>query len=235
MLLTLQKNKPYKLLKKMLFFGAALILTSCGTNKFLTSEVSANEISNLNYFESLSYIQYIEKGNKATLSDSLSKTTSFKLDSILVKNKSKIKLSDKIIIENDTLKAQIETEIIYLAQLITKQRKLDGILLTPAIDSVLENNNQRFAMLNVATGFGRKKSNYRGQVAKGVAVGILTLGMAIPAPIKSNLTLHSFIFDAQENNIAFYKRSLPIEKEPTDAEAIEKQLILMFNGYFYEK
>ena len=235
MLFTLQKNKPFKLLKKILFFGAALIFSSCGTNKFLTSEVSSNEISNLSYFESLSYIQYIEKGNKSKLSDSLSRITTFKLDSILVKNKSKINVSDKIIIDNDTLKAQIETEIAYLAQLITKQRKLDEIMLTPAIDSVLESNNQRFALLNVATGFGRKKGNYGGQVAKGVAVGILTLGMAIPTPIKSNLTLHSFIFDAQENKIAFYKKSLPIEKEPTDAEAIEKQLILMFNGYFYEK
>ena len=231
---TIQKNTSFKLLKTILFFSTALIFTSCGSNKFLTSEVSSNEILNLNYFESLSYIHYIEKGNKTKISDSLSKITTFKLDSILIKNSSKINLSEKITIKNDTLKARIETEISYLQQLISKQRKLDGILLTPTIDSILENSNKRFALLNVATGFGRKKGNYGGQVAKGVAVGILTLGMAIPTPIKSNFTLHTFIFDAQKNNIAFYKKSLPVEKEPTDAKTIEKQLILMFKDYFYK-
>lgn len=90
----------------------------------------------------------------------------------------------------------------------------------------MKNSNQRFALATVATGFGRRKGNYGGQVAKGAAVGILTLGMAVPTPIKSNLTLYAFIFDVQKNEIAYYKKSLPVEKEPTDENAIEKQLMV---------
>lgn len=222
-------------MKQLLILASALILTSCGANQFLTSSVSANEISDMKYFEPLSYIQYIEKGNKSKFSDSLSVITQSKLDSLLTKNKSKLRLTNKIAIENDTLKVKVEKEIGYLAQLITQKGKLEGIPLTPAIDSILESNNQRFAMATAATGFGRRKGNYGGQVAKGIAVGILTLGMVVPTPVKSNLSLHVFIFDAEKNEVAFYKRSFPVEKEPTDTDILEKQLILLFNGYFYEK
>lgn len=223
-------------MKRLLLISvSALLLTSCGANKFLTSSTTANEVRNIGYFEPLSYVQYIEKGNKAVLSDSLSSITQTKLDSILSHSKSTLRLTEKLPFDNDTIKARVENELGYLSQLITQRRKLDGIPITPAIDSILKNNNQRFALATVATGFGRRKGNYGGQVAKGVAVGILTLGMVVPTPIKSNLTLHAFIFDSEKNEIAFYKRSIPLEKEPTDPEVINKQLIRLFEGYFYEK
>lgn len=219
----------------LLILTSALILTSCGANKFLTSSVTANQISDLSYFEPLSYIHRIEKGNKSKFSDSLSVITQSTLDSLLNKNKVKFRLTDKITIEDDTLKMKIENEIGYLAQIIIQRRSLEGIPLTPTIDSILESKRQRFALATVATGFGRRKGNYGGQVAKGIAVGILTLGMVVPTPIKSNLTLHGFIFDSEKNEIAFYKKTMPVEKEPTDPEIIEKQLISLFNGYFYGK
>lgn len=222
-------------MKHLLVLALALTLSSCGTNKFLTSSVTANEIPELNYFESFSYIQYIEKGNKAQLSDSLSFVAQSRLDSLLSKNQPKLRLTNKITIDDAALRAKIENEIGSLAQLITQKRKLDGIPLTPIIDSLMKENNQRFALAVVATGFGRRKGNYGGQVAKGIAVGVLTLGMVVPAPIKSNLTLHSFIFDSEKNEVAFHKRSFPVEKEPTDPDVLEKQLISLFNGYFYEK
>ncbi|OBX25897.1 hypothetical protein LX77_01612 [Gelidibacter algens] len=223
-------------MKKLLIFASALILTSCGTNKFLTNSVTASEISKLGYFEPSAYIQYIEKGNKPTFSDSLSGITRAKLDSLITENKSSLPLTKKIVIENNALKTRVENEMGYLAQLIGQQRNLKDIPLTPAIDSLMETNNQRFALSTVATGFGRRKGNYGGQVAKGLAVGILTLGMVVPSPIKSNLTLHAFIFDSEKNEIVFYKKLMPNkEKEPTDPEFIERQLTLLFNGYFYDK
>lgn len=45
-----------------------LALASCGTNKYLTSSAKSNEIENISYFTPLTYIQYIEKGNKTVLS-----------------------------------------------------------------------------------------------------------------------------------------------------------------------
>ena len=223
-------------MKTIYILVLALILSSCGANKFLTSSVTSAEIKDVDYFEPFAYIQLIEKGNKPKFSDSLSTITIRNLDSIIDAKDDKLRLSNKILIENDTLKARVENELAYLTQLIFQTRQLDGIELTPAIDSILEHNNQRFAMATIATGFGRKKGNLGGQVAKGIAVGILTLGMAVPTPVKSNLTLYTYIFDSEKNEVAFYRRLIPDkEKEPTDPTYIERQLLATFNGYFYEK
>lgn len=213
-----------------------LFLTSCGANKFLSSPTTPpNEISDLSYFEPLSYIQYIEKGNKVALSDSLSKITFTKLDSILSHNKSTYGLNSKIVINDHVVKSLFENELGYLSETIGLRRNLKNIPLTPTIDSILKSQNQRFALAIVATGFGRKKGNYGGQVAKGAAIGLLTLGMYVPTPIKSNLTLHAFIFDSEKNEIVFYNRSMPVEKDPTNSEFIKNQLISLFNGYFLGK
>jgi hypothetical protein len=222
-------------MRLLLIIAAGLILTSCATNKHLTSSTNAVEIQNLNYFTPLSYIQYIEKGNKALLSDSLSGLTSYKLDSLLQEKKEAFRLSEEIRFSNDTVKQKFERELAYLVRVINQRKKLNGIPLTPTIASVVKNSNQRFALATVATGFGRRKGNYRGQVAKGAAIGILTLGMAIPTPVKSNITLYAFIFDGEKNEIAYYKRSMPVEKEPTDGKVIDKQLKGILQGYLNEK
>jgi hypothetical protein len=222
-------------MKLLLILSAALLLTSCSTNKNLNSSASSNEITNMGYFEPLSYIQYIEKGNKATLSDSLSSVSRSKLDSILFVNKPTFRLSNKIVIDNDTVKARVENEVGYLARLLAQRKKSANVPLTKTIDSIMESNQQRFALMTVTTGFGRRKGNYRGQVAKGAAIGLLTLGMAIPTPIKSNLTIYAFIFDSEKNEVAYYKRSMPVEKEPTDPKILQKQLFNVFNGYLYKK
>ena len=223
-------------MRNLLILASILTLTSCVTNKYLTSSTTtSNEINMVDYFQPLSYIQYIEKGNKSSLNDSLSQITCNNLSSVLNKNKVTLRLNEEIIVDNDTLKKKIENELGYLVRLISQRKKLNGIPLTPTINYILKNNKQRFALATVATGFGRRKGNYGGQVAKGAAIGILTLGMAIPTPIKSNLTLYAFIFDSQKNEITYYKKLLPVEKEPTDEQVLEKQLIKLFSGYFYDK
>jgi hypothetical protein len=223
-------------MRLLIILAGILTLTSCAANKYLSSSTTkSTEIKHIAYFHPLSYIQYIEKGNKAALSDSLSGITSENLSLVLDKNKPALRLDKEISILNDTVKGKMEDELAYLARLIFVRKKLSGIPIPHTIDSILKNNNQRFALATVATGFGRKKGNYRGQVAKGAAIGILTLGMAVPTPVKSNLTLHAFIFDAAKDEIAYYKKSMPVEKEPTDEQVIEKQLIKLFEGYFYGK
>ena len=221
-------------MKQCLIIALAFLATSCGTTKFLRSEVLASEMVELSYLEPFTYIQLIEKKNEATFSDSLSLVTKTILESAIENNSSKLKLNQKLELANDSLKTKVENEISNMAQRIIQTKTLDGITLTPVIDSLLESKNQRFLFATVATGFGRKKGNFGGQVAKGIGVGILTLGLYTPVPIKSNLTIYGFIFDAKMNNVAYSKKTNPIEKEPTDPIIIEKQLLQIFDGFFYK-
>lgn len=232
--LTITKTSN-KQMRHLIILLSIFAVTSCGANKYLTSPTTTSaEINNVGYFQPLSYIQFIEKGNKAERSDSLSEVTSKNLSSLLNKNKSTLRLAKEITVEGDTVNGKLGDELAYLARVITQRKKLTGIPLPHNIDSILKSNHQRFALATIATGFGRRKGNYRGQVAKGAAVGILTLGMAVPTPVKSNLTLYAFIFDADKDEIAYYKKSMPVEKEPTDEQAMEKQLLKLFDGYLYK-
>ena len=98
---------------------------------------------------------------------------------------------------------------------IFQQQKLDGIKLTPTIRTVLKENNQRFALLVVSNGFGRRAGNYGAQAAKGVGVGILTLGMYAPVPVKSSLALYAAILDADRDEVIYFSKTIPVEKSPT--------------------
>ncbi|WP_369048288.1 hypothetical protein [Tenacibaculum sp. UWU-22] len=224
------------ILKTILILFVVLLFQNCATgNKYLSSETSISDVSNLDYFEPYSYIQLIKKGNKAQLNDSLSIETKNKLDSIITFNKNLYKIKKKLNINDALVNKKIENELSSLIQTAIQKRKLKGIKLTPVIDSVLESKNQRFALGIVATGFGRRKGNYTGQSAKAVAVGVLTLGLFAPIPIKSNLSLYSIIVDSEKNEITFYKNTLPVEKSPDDPNVIKKQLDKLFQGYLTQK
>jgi len=220
-----------------LIIGISIIVStsSCVSNKMLTSSVPPSAINEMVYFEPISYIHLIKKGNKSKLNDSLSQITKNKVENILLKNKGKLNISNSIKVENDTLTKRIENEIIFLIQTASRNKSLKGLTLTPTIDSILKSNNQRFALAIVSVGFGRRKGNYSGQVAKAIGIGVLTLGMYIPAPVKSNITIYGIIFDSKLNEIAFYKRTKPIEKSPTDSKILEKQITKLFEGYFYKR
>ncbi|HXR82814.1 MAG TPA: hypothetical protein VN722_00760 [Hanamia sp.] len=222
-------------MKHLLICSVTLILISCGTSKIPASATSSNEITSLSYFEPISYIQYIEKGNTAMLSDSLSLISRNKLDSILSENKEDLRLSEKIILDDQAVKGRIENEVAYYAALMMQRKKLNKSPLAKTIDSVMESNHQRFALATVVTGFGRRKGNYRGQVAKGAAIGILTLGMAIPTPVKSNVAMYALIFDSEKNQVAYYRMCMPVEKDPTDEKILGKQFASLFKDYLSGK
>lgn len=143
--------------------------------------------------------------------------------------------TEKIAFGNDVVREKYRNELVDLSALIAEKKTLKMIPVPFTIDSIIKNSHDRFALATVATGFGRRKGNYAGQVAKSAAVGLLTLGMYIPVSVKSSLVMHAFIFDSEKNEIAFYKKSLPVEKEPTDPEVLNRELNKLFNGYFYQK
>ncbi len=213
--------------------GTLIIFTSCVT-KTLTSSVDVSELSDIAYFKPISYIRHIEKGNKPVINDSLSKITSDIIESIILLNKNTLRVNTEIVVTDSLLNKKLEQEINFLIQSVLKNKKLEGIKLTPIIDSLMTSNKQRFAMSIITSGFGRRKGNYGGQIAKGIGIGVLTLGMYAPVPIKSNVSIYGLIFDSKNDEITFYKNTMPIEKSPTDNIILTKQFYKLFDGYLYQ-
>jgi hypothetical protein len=221
-------------LRLTVLFLTVLLFASCSTTKFLTSGVNPAEIRDLQKFETISYMSLIEKGSMSKQNDSVSNVSKAILDETLSSFEDKIPLSGNIKADNPGLQKKVRNEIETLILTADKQKQVDGLKLTPAIDSLLELNGKRFGLLTVTSGFTREKGNYGKQVAKGAAMGILTLGMVYQTPIKSNSTIYAMIVDAKDNSVVFYRKSM-VEGEPLNKDVLSKQINKLFEGYFWTK
>jgi hypothetical protein len=212
----------------------ALFISSCTTTKPLTSAVQPTEVNDIQKFETYAYITLIESGNRGKLNDTISKKSKLVFDETLSEFKS-IPLTGSILPTDTVTQKRIEREIEYLCISADRQRSISSLKLTPVLDSLLDIGGKRFGLITVTTGFTRDKGNYGGQIAKGIGMGILTMGMYYQTPIKANSTVFTMIIDAKENNIAFFKKSSLQDKEPLDKAVLTKQIQKLFEGYFWTK
>lgn len=211
------------------------LFASCATSKMMTSGVHASEITEMLKFEPLSYISVIEKGNKSTFNDSLSIQTTKVLSETLGMFE-KLPLVDMNHNTNDSLRMrEIEKEINFLVSSVIYNKNIKNLTIPPMIISSLKEHNKHFGLIVIQSGFTRAKGNFGGQVAKGIGLGILTMGMYVQSPIKSNSSIYAMIVDAQNNDITFYNQSLLQEKEPMEKKTIEKQLNMIFENYFWQR
>jgi hypothetical protein len=195
-------------------------LTSCMSTQ-LSSKIKPTEVTDLQLFEPTAYISLIEASNTSNYNDSLTNDSKKLLLKVVENSKEKIPITGQIIVTDSLLNQKLKAEFDYLFTTIT-----------PIIDSLLEVNNKRFGILTLTNGFTRSRSNYSKQVAKGVAVGLLTLGMYVRSPIKSSSTMCVLIVDAKDNNVAYFNQSMLPQKEPLDEKIINTQFRNIFKGYF---
>ncbi len=210
-----------------------LILTSCSTTKLLTSTVKPYEITNLQKFETLSYISLIERGNQGKYNDTLSYKSKTLFSGVLDTFENNIRLTGDIFVYDLLTKQKIEKEIEYLCKTADLRKSIANLKIPRTLDSLLETSQNRFGLITVTTGFTRVKGNYGKQVAKGVGLGILTLGMVYGSPIKAQSTVYVAIIDSKDNNIAFFRKSFLQDKEPLNEVVLRKQLENIFEGYFW--
>lgn len=209
------------------------LFNSCTTSRLSKSSLQPDEIQEMHYFEPVSFISYIEKGNKGDLDEDLSKQ-SIRLIKYVLEDKAIIyHLTDSIRYSFSDDRYNAENAIVNLVDQIEFQRSINGISVPPVLKSIMEDNKSRYSLLVLANGFARRKGNYTGQVFKSIGIGILTMGLYYPVPIKSRSNIHVIILDGYKNEIAFYRKSLLDDASPIEPKVVNKQLDKIFKGYFY--
>ncbi|MFK8283035.1 hypothetical protein [Capnocytophaga cynodegmi] len=211
---------------------AILLLSSCAPSAMLINkDVLPNHITNLGSHETISIIGFVEQGNKISPNDSLSKISTKLLDSIIT-SADNPRIEKSFLVE-DNQKDTLQADILKVFNQITKSKKIENVKTTPLMNSVVKENNKRYGLCVINSGFDRRKGNYGGQIAKGIGIGILTLGMYTQTPIKANTSLFAMIYDAEEGKVVFFNRTPPVEKSPTDRENLGVLYNKLFDGYFY--
>jgi hypothetical protein len=212
---------------------SCIILSSCTATKLLTSNVQPSEITDLKLFEPHSYISIIKKGNKGEVDDSISSISEQLNISVLNSFNGQIPISGNIILTDATTNKILEKECENLIITADRNKNISNLKIPPTLDKVLEANKSRFGLIIVCTGFTRQKGNYGKEIAKGAALGLLTLGMYYQTPIKAYSTIYTMILDSKENNVAFYRKSYKQNMEPLDQSVLTNQYKKIFDGYFW--
>jgi hypothetical protein len=219
--------------KNLSFFGLALLFfCSCSTTKYINQAEKGQNIKEMAYFETHSFISHIESGNKGIYNDSLSNLTKSTFETVLSEFRP-AKIVDKKIFSNPNDKRNYLEALNKVVSQINSSKDIAKVRIPPFIDSTLNLIDKRFVLASVINGFDRKKGNYSSQVAKGVGIGLLTLGMYTPVPYKSNISMHLFVFDSKSKKILFYGFSKPNEDSPTNRPNLVDQFNSIFDGYLY--
>lgn len=212
----------------LLFFAA-----SCGTTRMLTSGVTANQVDEVLFLRPLTIISLIEKGNRGTYDSVLSVMSEQNVTASLKEHiPERVRLVEQEF--DPVMQYSIDSEIHRLIVQVENRQSIRNIRIPPLLDSLMSENETRYALCVFQDGFSRTKSNYGKQVAQGIMVGILTLGHTYYTPIKAYSTLICCIVDRQNQNIAFYRRKVR-EAEPTDPQVIESQIEHILDPYFFPK
>lgn len=175
---------------KLPFFTLFLfVFASCSyvlsPKKLVVKHNDINKISDIDYFDSFSYISRIESGNTAKYNDSLSKVQPTIMAQVYAKSPAKLRLRKHIQLVDTTTKNKVELE---LHKLYSSTKILDNTsklnLKTPfTIDSVLVANQSKYGIAVLVTGFDRSLGNIYGQTATGILIGVATLGTFYTYPI----------------------------------------------------
>ena len=197
-----------------------------------TQNIASNEISELDYFQPLAYINQVYKGNNAVVNDSLSNLASKRMDSVIRRNATKYRIKRKLDIEDSSVLPALEIELFNVLVEKFLNKKPENHFPTPTIDSILKANNSRFAMMQVITGFERTEKEYEGELNNTAEIGLLSLRYAVSPETPWSIRTFTVIFDSKLQRIAFSKQTELNESKPTKASVLLTELSRTFRYYF---
>lgn len=202
---------------------------SCNVNRGFISTLNRNDIRKIQQFEPFCYVGLVEKGNKVTYSDSLTSIAQELFETALAKDRT-LPVTETIVIEDSTINNKVKYEIYCLMNFLESNVRVKDIPIPPTIDSILQARNERFGLLAYNWGFARTGGNYAGQIAKGVLIGVLTLGTVYTVPYKDMVRNGIIIVDSKNHNLAFVSTASR-ESDPMKAETYRKQIVDLMKKY----
>ena len=218
-------------LKDPLVFGFIVtVLLSCAS-----VHLDPDEIIQMDYFEPKAYIYTVYPEGNSILNDSLSQLASARMDSIILGHSDRFRIRRKLVIEDSKVEAKVAYELLNILAEQYINKESEYIPPTPTIDSVLNANETRFAMVNVIKGFERTEKEYSGENSQKFAIGLLSLNDPILSSTEWNLKTYTVIFDSKNESLAFSEESEVREQKPTEPKVLSSALYNTFRYYFYSR
>jgi len=221
-------------LKILLLAVIAIHLISCGTTRMLTSGVTSKQIDTILYIKPLTSISVINKGNKPEFDGQMSNLCESHLTNKIIEYFPH-SIGLKMVDFDSITQGDVDFHFLNILNAVEQQQSIVNLPIPTFLDSLLKKNNVNYALYVYQSGFTRSKNNYAGQIAKGVLIGVLTLGTVYTVPVKANSLLICCIIDGKNKNIAFYRKDLKQDLDPVNPNTTNSQVEDIFERYLYSK
>lgn len=223
-----------KKLRILLFLCLLFAAVSCASSRYLPKDLVAG-IDRLAVLAPLSYVDYLAEDGNFYPDDSLSAYSQDMLVEALMT--SGLPVSKFIPVEYLSLGQSFENTVASLSRLTPKQ--VPYLEIPPEIDRLLEANGERYGVMVFNTGFVRDIKEYRKELAKDVALTVVTTALAVligggistyGAPEKNISQMFAIIYDAQENRAVYYNNTAGANesRSPLDPASLRKQVDFLF-------
>lgn len=176
------------------------------------------------FLQPVGVVSSITQGNRATYDPNASADASDALRQALFRHDEKLHLKSQLAVKDTAMQRVIASLTLRAVVELESHRKRPFPMPAPWLDSLLTAQKQRYCLFSYAWGYTRTASNYRGQVAKSLGIGLLSLGMVVPPAAQASTRVGVFIYDAQQHGVVYYKSSFPAEKDPLAGVVIDREL-----------
>ncbi len=143
-------------------------------------------------------------------------------------------VTSDLVFDTEAEKRAISQQLFEIVPAVESNGGIRVVAIPETVLELLKRKNIKYTLVTFGAGFVRKEGNYGDQIAKGIGIGILTLGMVVPIPYKANSTIVCYIIDTERNEIAFYRKDRE-ENDPLNSEIILRQLQTIIHGYYFSK
>jgi hypothetical protein len=144
---------------------------------------------------------------------------------------------EKVEITEDTLtwicrKELLDVINIYLKFAPNQENQtayLQNYIISSNLDSLMSRQQLEYMTFSIHEGFKRTKENLTAQNLKGLGIGLLTLGMAVPTPVPQNSFFVSIVADKKKKKIAFINYNSS-QTNPLELNTTYTQFCKLYSG-----
>lgn len=213
---------------KKILLGLCLLLAGCAatTKKSSAFPGTRDKIKSFAVFEPKIYLERLVAGGRVLDADNLNLVREHYLNAMR-ETVPGVRVDEQRMELRDTTYARMVDQFFWD---MNRQKSLDEFTIAPDLQDVLKKAPDDFVVLGSITGFSRSGGSYAWGIAKGVMIGILTLGMFYTVPIGSSTNVNLAVIDKANMKVIYFGWH-GIEDSPKDYDVIRGIEEKIFKDY----
>ena len=215
-----------------LFAFAVFILTGCGNSKHFVSKDSAGQIREILLAGPFTSVAIIEKGNNQEIDNTISQEVLNEMN-----NQIATAIPDSIQVQRLKADSALESDILSqshkIINAIRQKISVKRVEIPGRLIEIMDSVHQDFCFIILEGGLTRTKANYIKQLYyTRPAVSMISLGYLDYIPYRQNSGVIGFIIDRKRKQLAYFKKIVWPDRDPTEKIVIKGQLHDLMMSYF---